>query len=359
MSTLLEPLTLRCGAVLPNRTALAPMTNKQSNADGTLHDDELRWLVRRGAFGLVSTCAAAVSEDGRAWDGQLGIYGDQHLPGLTRLAAALRETGTQPIVQLHHGGDKAALVEHKLSTVDREADGVRGATAGDLARLVDDFTAAARRAARAGFAGVEVHGANGYLFTQFLSPLDNPRTDAYGGDVAGRARLLREAVQSVRAATPPGFIVGVRISPVDAWSARGLVLSDSIEVARWMADDGVDFVHLSLLDASGPPPNEDSDVPVSRSIRDVLPPEVALLSAGGIWSRADAERAEAAGVDVVALGRSAIIHPDWPREAFAGGFSPAMPPWEPDALRAVAVSETLVDYLRRFPGLLTDGRPAR
>ncbi|MEM6997112.1 MAG: NADH:flavin oxidoreductase, partial [Myxococcota bacterium] len=88
MSRLDDPLTLKSGVVLPHRVALAPLTNCQSNPDGTLHDDEFAWLTRRaGAFSLVSTCAAFVSEEGHAWKGQLGIAGDHHLPGLTRLAA--------------------------------------------------------------------------------------------------------------------------------------------------------------------------------------------------------------------------------------------------------------------------------
>jgi 2,4-dienoyl-CoA reductase-like NADH-dependent reductase (Old Yellow Enzyme family) len=358
VSKLRDPLSLRCGVTLPNRVALAPLTNIQSNTDGTLHDDELRWLERRaGRFGLLSTCAAFVSEEGHAWDGQLGIASEAHLPGLRRLAGVLREAGSVPIVQLHHGGDKATLAPQKLSTVD--ADGVKGATASDLKRVVDDFVAAALRAESAGFAGVEVHGANGYLFTQFLAPADNPRTDRYGGGLTGRARLLRETMRAVRASTGPDFIVGVRLSVVDLWSRLGLVVADGAQVARWMADDGADFVHLSLKDASGSPPHEDSDVPVARTIRDALPESVALLAAGGIWTRADAERAEATGADVVVLGRSAIGNPDWPIEAFDEGYAPVRPPWTPEHLRSVSVSDNLLGYLRRFSGLVTDGTPAR
>lgn len=357
MSSLLAPLSLRCGVTLPNRIALAPMTNKQSNPDGTLHDDELRWLVRRAGFGLLLTCATSVSAEGRAWDGQLGAGRDDHLPGLTRLAAALRGAGAAPFVQLHHGGALASLAPQKLSTVD--GDGVRGATLDDLSRVVADFVAAARRAEQAGFSGVEIHGANGYLFTQFLSPADNPRTDRYGGDVAGRARLLRETLRAVRAAVSPGFAVGVRISPVDVWSARGLRLADSEQLAVWLAEDGADYVHLSLMDASGAPPHEETDAPVARVIRAALPPEVPLVVAGSIWTPADAARAVEAGADVIALGRSAIGNPSWPERVMAGGEAPLMPPWPPAHLRSVDISERFVAYLRRFPGLVTDGRPPR
>ncbi len=358
MSQLDQPLTLRSGLTLTRRFALAPLTNTQSNPDGSLHDDELRWLVRRsGHFALVSTCAAFVSTEGHAWVGQLGIADDSHEPGLRRLAAAIRAEGSAPVVQLHHGGIKAEQAPTKLSTVD--GDGVRGATAADIERVIEQFVDAARRAEAAGFAGVEIHGANGYLFTQFLAPKDNPRTDGYGGDLAGRARLLRETVRAVRARTGDGFTVGVRISPVDVWTTRGLVLADGIQLARWLADDGIDFLHLSLTDASGPAPHEHQSPIVTTAIREALPPEVALAVAGGVWSRADAERAESAGADIVVVGRAAIAHPDWPSASRSGDFSPIRPPWTPEHLTGVDVGPSLLRYLEGFSGMVVGGRPAR
>ena len=355
-----EPLTLRCGATLPHRVALAPLTNKQSNSDGTLHDDEFNWLTRRaGEFAIVSTCAAYVSDEGKAWDGQLGIAGPRHDEGLKRLAAAIGETSSLGIVQLHHAGAKADLAEVKLSTADDPDKGVRGATAADLERVVDTFVAAARRAEAAGFAGVEVHGANGYLFTQFLAPEDNPRTDDYGGDLDGRARLLREAVHAVRSSTSSGFMVGVRISPVDTWARRGLVLADAKALVAQLATDGADFVHLSLRDASASAPFEDSDEVVATALREALPAEVALFAAGGIWTKSDAEAARAAGVDVVVVGRAAIAHPDWPNRVAEPGFEPRRPPWSADHLRQASVGPDLLDYLRAFPGMVEDGKPAR
>lgn len=353
------PLTYRSGLTLRNRLAMAPLTNVQSHSDGTLHDDELRWLARRAraGWGLISTCAAFVCEEGHAWDGQLGVAGPQHLEGLTRLAGALRDGGATSIVQLHHGGAKADLAPTKLSTVD--GDNQRGATAADLVRVVDEFVAAARLAEQAGFDGVEVHGANGYLFTQFLAPADNPRTDAYGGGLAGRARLLREAVRAVRASVSEGFLVGVRLSPVDGWARRGLVLADGVQVAAWMGEDGVDFVHLSLSDASGPPPHEPGAPVVTTAVRAALDADVALHSCGGIETRSDARAAREAGADVVALGRMAIAHPDWPEESRAADFTPLARPWDPDHLRSVDVGEGLLGYIRKFPGFVEGGAPAR
>lgn len=359
MHTWEHPLDLRCGVTLSNRLALAPLTNVQSHSDGTLGDDELRWLVRRaaGGFALISTCATYVSEEGKAWDGQLGIANDAHVDGLTRLAAALHEHDTRAIVQLHHAGAKAALApELKLSTVD--GDGIRGATPADLTRVVDDFVAAANRAVQAGFDGVEIHGANGYLFTQFLSPSDNPRSDAYGQALQGRARLLRRTMRAVRESVPSDFIVGVRLSPVDTYARRGLVLRDSVAVGRWMAADGADFVHLSLRNAAGPPPFEDTETPVVTAFRDALPDDVALSAAGGVWDVADLQNAAKAGADVAVVGRAAIGDPDWARRVSESAFEPVRPPWTQQQLVDADVGEAFRGYLSGMPGLVVGGRSA-
>ena len=360
MSDLTRPLTLRCGLTLPHRAALAPLTNTQSHDDGTLGDDEFRWLLARahGGFGLLSTCAAYVSDEGKAWRGQLGIADASHDPGLARLAAALTDAGAIPVVQLHHAGRIASLAPGlKLGPADGE--GVRAATADDLARVVDTFVAAARRAVAAGFAGVEVHGANGYLFTQFLAPADNPREDAWGGDLAGRARLLRDTVRAVRAAVPAGFAVGVRLSPVDVWSQRGLVVDDGAQVAAWLADDGADWIHLSLGSAWGTPPTAPGDEPVARTVRRAVRPDVPILAAGGIGTAGDVARAFDAGVDVVVIGRAAIAHPDWPRRVLEAGFTVAPTPWSEASLREAAVGDAFLTYLKGFPGLVEGGRAAR
>jgi 2,4-dienoyl-CoA reductase-like NADH-dependent reductase (Old Yellow Enzyme family) len=260
------------------------------------------------------------------------------------------------LVQLHHGGVQAKLASDPIST--GGPDGARAATDDDLEQAIADFAAAARRAEQAGFAGVEVHGANGYLLTQFLAPEDNPRTDRWGGDLPGRARLIREVMRATRAAVSPGFAVGVRLSPVDTWAQRGLVLADGLQVGRWMADDGADFVHLSLRDAGGPAPFEPDAGPVATAFREALPADVVLLAAGGIFTWDDALRAEAAGVDVVALGRVAIGNPDWPRLAPTEGWTPVRPPYSPAHLRSVAVSDDFLAYIEPFPGMVEGGRPA-
>ena len=354
-------LSLRCGLQIEEPVAFAPLTNTQSHADGTLGEDELRWLRCRaeGGFRWISTCATYVSAEGKAWDGQLGIASDAHVAGLSRLSDVLAAAGAVRVVQLHHGGPLADLAPGgPLGAVDRPG-GTRGATAADLARVVEAFTLGARRAERAGFSGVELHGANGYLFTHFLSPVENTRTDGYGGDLAGRARLLRETLRAVRREVSPGFAVGVRLSPVDLYVPRGLLLADSVQVAAWLVEDGADFIHLSLKDAAGPDPEDPEGPPVAAAFRAALPADVPIFAAGGIWTRADLTRAREAGVDVGVIGKAAIAHPDWPRLSLQPGWAPDRPPLDPERLRRGGAGEALLRSLVKCPGLLSGGAPPR
>jgi len=350
MPSLFEPLVFRTQLTAKNRIVLAPLTNMQSHADGSLGDDELRWLSSRaeGGFGIVMTCAAHVAKDGQGWPGELGVFDDGLLPGLTRLASALRQSGATSIVQIFHGGLRA---DPKLiGTVPwsaSEGDGVRAATADDIARVVDQFAAAAIRARQAGFDGVEIHGAHGYLFTQFLSTTQNRRGDAWGGPLENRARLLRETMRSVRVRVGPSFTVGVRLSPEDFGNARGLDLDESVQTARWLAEDGADYIHLSLWQSLVNTAKH-PDVHAIPLFRRVLPPDVRILAAGAVWTREEAEEVLAKGADAVVLGRSAILNADWPLRAVDPQWNPRRPPVTIESLQASGLSPTFAEYMRRF-----------
>lgn len=356
----MKPITLPCGLEFISPIAFAPLTNVQSHADGTLSEVEFRWLLMRaqGGFEWLSTCATYVSDGGKAWDGQLGISSDAHLEGLTRLAAALREEGAKPFVQLHHGGPMANMAPTgPIAAMAR--DGVRQATLDDLLHIKHDFVAAAQRAELAGFSGVELHGANGYLFTNFLSPVDNTRDDAYGDGLAGRALLLRETMRAVRAAVSPHFAVGVRLSPIDLFMARGILLKESLQTAKWLVEDGADFIHLSLQNALCTAPEDPKGPKILSAFRQALPGSVPLLAAGGIWTRADLEEVLEAGADIGVIGTAAIIHPDWPRVSLQAEWTPTRLPFPVAALRAAGVGEGLMGYLMKRPGFVQGGAPPR
>lgn len=358
---LFDPITLRCGLVLPNRLALAPLTNLQSQPDGLLGDDELRFVARRadGGFGLISTCAAYVALDGKAWDGELAIDRDACLPGLARLAARVHEGGARAIVQLFHGGARAdrtltGSAPWSATAWHDDAPGhvpPRAATGDDIERTIAAFVAAAARAQAAGFDGVELHGAHGYVLSQFLSRTMNTRDDAWGRDLAGRARMLREITRQVRARCGARFAVGVRLSLEDFGQAKGLDLDDSLQVARWLADDGVDFIHVSLWDV-GRMTTKRPEVHPLPLVRDVVPRDVAIFTAGKIWSREHADATLARGADVLAIGRAAIVNPDWPR-LIARGEPIVRPPVTRAHLGAQAVSPRFAEYLTRWKNFIT------
>lgn len=355
----LSPLTFRGGARADNRVALAPMTNLQSHADGALSDDELHWLMRRaqGGFGIIETCAAHVAADGQGWPGELGIHDDAMLPGLTRLANALRGAGSLGIVQIFHGGARA---DHKLtgqapwtaSELPGDPNAPRVATTAEVERVVDRFRDAAVRAWRAGFDGIELHGAHGYLLCQFLSAL-NTRSDGWGGSFEGRSRLIREVTRAVRAAVPSSFLVGARISPEDWGNAKGLDLDESLALAKALSDDGIDFLHLSLWTASNPTKKRPSEHPIPL-FRAVCPSDVRLFVAGKVWTRSDAEDLLAKGADVIALGRAGITNPDWPQRITDPAWEPKRPPVTVQELIDRGLSRGFADYMRQWKGFVVD-----
>lgn len=360
---LFDEVTFPCGAVAKNRVALAPLTNGQSHDDGTLGDDELAWLARRaaGGFGLVATCAAHVSPDGKGFDGQLGVFDDTHLEGLGRLARAVSAEGALGVVQLYHGGVRCPsrlTGQQPWSASEFREDKPtfevpRAATEEDLARVIGHFADAAERSEKAGFAGVELHGAHGYLLGQFLSRTMNTRDDAWGGALEGRARLVRAVLRAVRARVSQGFAVGVRLSPEDFGYTRGVDLDETVAVARWLADDGADFIHLSLWDTRRNTKKRPDAHPLPL-FRAALPDAVKIIAAGNIWDRADADAALALGADLVAVGKAAIVTPDWAREARAEGYVGRRGPLTRAEYRARAVSERFIGYLKRFDGMVAD-----
>lgn len=359
---LLTPHPFANGRTAPNRIWLAPMTNLQSHADGSLSDDELRWLEARaaGGFGVIESCATHVALDGQGWPGELGIFEDRLVEDWRRLADTTHAHGALLIAQIFHAGERAAVDTTGIQawSASASADGVvREGTLEDIERTIGAFRDAAVRAHAAGLDGVELHGAHGYLLCQFLSATRNRRTDGWGGDLAGRARLLRETFRAVRAAVPADFIVGVRLSPEDFGATKGLDLDESLQVAKWLAEDGLDFLHISLWDATKNTAKR-PDSHANTEFRAALPPGVPLVVAGNVWTRADAEHQLALGADAVALGRSAIANPRWPLEVAQDGGEPARPPLTRDQLRARALGEAFVSYMARWKGFVSDGEGA-
>lgn len=359
-SPLLRPLRFKNGIESTNRVWLAPMTNLQSDPDGTLGDDELAWIERRaaGGFGVIETCAAHVAEDGKAWEGELGIFADRLVPGLTRLASAITHHGATGLVQLFHGGLRAdpKLTGGRTWSASAITEGTRTPEAGtdeEIRAVIGRFRDAAMRAQAAGFQGVELHGAHGYLLAQFLSSRQNQRTDDWGGPFVNRARLMRETVRAVRKATSASFVVGVRLSPEDWGQSKGLDLDETLQLASWLCDDGADFLHASLWRSSRNTTKRPEEHPIPL-FRAAMPKDVALVVAGEIWTREDGEALLAKGADAVALGRSAIANPEWPHHIEDASWEPKRAPLTIPEMVERGLSERFAGYMRNFRGFVAD-----
>ena len=357
-ASLLDPLPMPRGPALPNRFMLAPLTNSQSHDDGRMSDEEFHWLTMRaqGGFGLTMTCAAHVQAIGKGFPGQMGVFADDHVDGLTRLADAIGAAGSVSNLQLYHGGMRcpAGLIgQTPVSPSGDESTAARALSRDEVKRLVDDFIAAARRAERSGFDGGELHGAHGYILCQFFSVDDNRRDDEYGGDRDGRYRILFELIDGIRAATGSDFQLGVRLSP----ERFGMDLGETKAIAERLArEDKIDFLDMSLWDSFKAPADPDyADRSLLEHFTGLERGNVRLGVAGKVRTPAEAERAFASGVDWLMLGRAAILHHDFPdRYRTDPRFAPVELPVTRAHLAREGLSPPFVEYMAGWQGFVAD-----
>ncbi|HEX7573890.1 MAG TPA: NADH:flavin oxidoreductase/NADH oxidase [Bacteroidota bacterium] len=261
---LLTPLRIR-GVVIRNRIAVSPMC-QYSSSEGMANDWHLVHLGSRavGGAGLVFVEASAVTRDGRISPGDLGIWDDRQIEPLARIARFVSSMGSVPGIQLAHAGRKASTAppfegggslkspekgawETVAPSAIPFAEGYpvpRSLTAGEIEDVVASFGEAAKRAIRAGFRTIEIHAAHGYLLHQFLSPLSNRRTDAYGGTLENRLRLAVEVATRVRNVIPDDVPLFTRVSATD-WVAGGWDLEQTVALARVLRTAGVDLIDCS------------------------------------------------------------------------------------------------------------------
>jgi 2,4-dienoyl-CoA reductase-like NADH-dependent reductase (Old Yellow Enzyme family) len=336
VSVLFSPLTLR-GTTFPNRVWVSPMCQYSSH-DGRPTDWHLVHLgaLAQGGSGLVMTEATAVVPEGRISPQDAGIWNDEQAADYERIVDFVRGQGAVPGIQLAHAGRKAStrapwlgrgyvpVHEGGWETVGASPIGYadwpapRELTAEELTALPGQWALAARRALEAGFEVVEVHAAHGYLLHQFLSPLTNRRTDAWGGDLGRRSRLLVDVVDAVREVWPDDRPLFVRLSATD-WVEGGLTVADVAEVAGRLAGHGVDLVDVS---SGGNSPEQrvtlgpGYQVPFATRIRDVSGLPVAGV--GLITEPRQAEKIVVDGeADAVFLARELLRNPHWPQHAAA------------------------------------------
>lgn len=308
--------------LLQNRIVLPPMVSRLATDDGFVTQELLDHYQQRRGPGLVVVEATAISPEGKLASKQLGAYLPQHQAGLAQLAGVIQANGAKAIVQLHHAGSHTDLeATGGRELLSPSGIGVRQTPARSLGeaeiwRIIDQFTVAAERVLAAGFAGVEIHAAHGYLISQFFSPLTNKRADSWGGTLQGRSRFLRETIFRTRELVGPGKILAMRLGLED-WQEGGLRIEEGIQLGHLAMEWGVELLDISFgLPGPWPmaPDEFSSLLHLAKKAKDAgLEP---VIGVGEVRKPEQAKMALAKGMaDLVAVGRGLLADPAWARKA--------------------------------------------
>lgn len=331
MSKLLTPYTINNKLRLKNNIAMSPMTTWASNDDYTISDQEvIYYQARNQSVGLVITGCTHIQANGIAFTHEFAGYDDKYLASLKKLANAAKSNGAPAILQINHGGNKALpeLTSDIVSAspVPTKATAFapsltpRELSDDEIQEIIKAFGQTTRRAIEAGFDGVEIHGAHGFLIQQFLSPFFNKRTDKWGGNLENRMRFALEIVKEIKSviacSNKPNFIVGYRISP-DEPMEDGLKVQDTLALADQLIDLGIDYIHTSLFvayETKAPNTNKTYVELFAERING----RTTLISAGTVQTAEQAQKVLNQGADIVAVGHALVTDPLWVEKAKSG-----------------------------------------
>ncbi|WP_374120543.1 NADH-dependent flavin oxidoreductase [Neobacillus sp. PS3-40] len=324
-SPLFDTFVFQKGVSLKNRLIMAPMTNFSSNQDGTVSDAEVRYYARRSkGVSMVVTACTYVTPNGKGFRGEFAGDRDEMIPSLKKLASAIKAEGAKAVLQIFHGGRECPpeLVPNgeivSASEVPSERKGSatpRELQEDEIQSIIRAFGETTRRAIEAGYDGVEIHGANGYLIQQFFSPHSNRREDQWGGTLEKRMAFplaIVEEVQNVVAknAKQP-FIIGYRFSPEEP-ETPGITMAETLKLIHALAETKLDYLHVSQMDFKAEPRRGVED---QRSRLEIIQEQVGkripVIGVGSIFNPDDAIQALKSNVPLIALGRELIIDPDW------------------------------------------------
>tara|TARA_R110002096_G_scaffold151508_1_gene314128 strand:- start:7797 stop:8921 length:1125 start_codon:yes stop_codon:yes gene_type:complete len=322
---ILSPFTFPVSGIeIANRIVLAPMTTFSGNEDGTTTDEEVAYYRERNeSAGLLISACAYVIRHGKGFHGQIGADSDELIPSLKRIADVLKANGNKAVLQIYHGGRMSPpeeLIDGQsisASAVAAEREGApvpREMTATEIEETIVAFGEATGRAIKAGFDGVEIHGANTYLLQQFFSPHSNRRTDKWGGDLMKRMTFplaVVDAVKKAAALSSHPFLVGYRISP-EEMENPGITMEDTLHLVEALSRKQLDYLHVSVMDFWAGSMRDEMDTEARASlivakVGHILP----VIGVGSIHTPEDAERVLAANIPLVAMGRELLMDPDW------------------------------------------------
>ncbi|MFC0190080.1 NADH-dependent flavin oxidoreductase [Fictibacillus aquaticus] len=360
---LFKSFTFGNGVELKNRVVLAPMTNFASNPDGTVSDDEVAYYERRSdGVGMVVTACTYATPNGKGFPGEFAADSDDMIPSLRRLASAIKEQGSKAILQIFHGGREcpSELVNGDVvsaSNIPSEGEGKpvpRELTSEEIESIVRDFGEATRRAIEAGYDGVEIHGANGYLIQQFFSPHANRREDKWGGSLEKRMAFPLAVVDSVQKAVAEhgdeSFIVGYRFSPEEP-ETPGITMADTLALVDALSEKDLDYLHVSLMDfwSEARRGVEDKRSRIEL-IQERVGKKVPVIGVGSIYTADDAVKAMESGVPLIALGRELIIDPDWVKKIKEGREDEIVTSIDKSKQKELVVPDALWNAIVNSPG---------
>ncbi|GFN33159.1 NADH-dependent flavin oxidoreductase [Paenibacillus xylaniclasticus] len=367
-----EPLfqshKFKCGLEVDNRLVMAPMTHFSSLEDGTSSEAELQYYTRRSqGLGMIITACAYITPNGKGFAGEPSAASDEVIPSLAKVAAAIKQNGTKAILQLNHGGrrcDPAMVPDGDVigpspvayARPDRVQLPVpREMSAEEIEAMVKAFGESVRRAIEAGFDGVELHGANGYLLQQFFSPHSNRRTDDWGGSIRNRMNFPLAVVEEItrvreKYATKP-FVLGYRFSPEEP-ETPGITMDETLLLVDELANTGLDYLHVSLGDFWSNPKRGAKGYS-ERSRLEIIKKQtgdrIPVIGVGSIFTPDDALDAYNTGIDLVAIGRELIIEPDWIDKVRSGNEGSLMTRLDPSLKEELVIPEELWSEIMGTP----------
>ncbi|HDH7693743.1 TPA: NADH-dependent flavin oxidoreductase [Escherichia coli] len=366
--SLFSPFMLTEKIKLRNRIVMAPMTTWSANPDGTISEQELEFYKRRSQnVGLVITGCTYVTPSGIGFTHEFAAYDDRFINSLEKLAAAAQSGGAPAILQIFHAGNKAIpeLVPNN-DVISASASSVKSGdfmkrvvqsremTENEIQETIRAFGDVTKRAIKAGFDGVELHGAHGFLLQNFFSPLFNQRNDRWGGDLEGRMRFPLAVLQEVKNvvyeyATKP-FAIGYRISPEESVTG-GLRIEDTYKLLDRLIPSGISYIHTSLVSINDSYPVESPNGP--RTIELILnhiAGRVPVIAAGKIRTPSQAQEAISTGLPLVAIGKGLVINPEWVTLAESGRGHEIQTTLNPQLVPELTIPDKLWDQIQASKG---------
>ncbi|RZM89468.1 MULTISPECIES: NADH-dependent flavin oxidoreductase [unclassified Escherichia] len=366
--SLFSPFMLTEKIKLRNRIVMAPMTTWSANPDGTISEQELEFYKRRSQnVGLVITGCTYVTPSGIGFTHEFAAYDDRFINSLEKLATAAKSGGAPAILQIFHAGNKAIpeLVPNN-DVISASASNVKSGdfmkrvvqsremTESEIQETIRAFGEVTKRAIKAGFDGVELHGAHGFLLQNFFSPLFNQRNDRWGGDLEGRMRFPLAVLQEVKNvvyeyATKP-FAIGYRISPEES-AKGGLRIEDTYKLLDRLISSSISYIHTSLVSVNDSYPVESPNGP--RTIELILnhiAGRVPVIAAGKIRTPSQAQDAISVGLPLVAIGKGLVINPEWVALAESGRSHEIQTTLDPQLVPELNIPDKLWDQIQASKG---------